>query len=294
MHIPADKLFDTNGQIAHQWSQLVSGKRVEKVPAAAQIKLSQQTTYVKQAITIEENLAAGLYITFTHDSENLIAENVTNIQITPVYQDATVDWSVNDARAFHWSQIYLTWELIAQITGESSQNAKHFFQQRVATETGGSITLAVTTDLIQDLKAVLEHQGRNLAFTGKLYSILFQTIEHIQVSNHLANCENCQKKLFSSQNLLETNFKLTTKSLAKSVGLTCTAIELGFPIITGMTLTEYQIETAVRKAMAKQTSCTTVDLAKLITAETGLAQADVEKACVKRFGVMSHQLGSMQ
>ena len=294
MYIPADKLFDTNGQIAHQWSQLVAGKRTEKTPAAAPIKLSQQSTFVKQAITIEENVASGLYITFTHDSENLIAENVTNIQITPVYQDATVDWSVNEARAFHWSQVYLTWALLAQITGESEHNAKHFFQQRVASETGGSITLVATMDLVRDLKALLNQNGKSLAFTGKLYSVLFQTIEHIQISNHLQNCENCQKKLFSSQNLLETNFKLTTPSLAKSVGLSCTAIELGFPIITGMTLTEYQIETAVRKAMAKQTSSTTLDLAKLITAETGLAQADVEKACVKRFGVMSHQLGSMQ
>ncbi len=294
MRISADTLYETNGQIADHWSKFVSGSRHIKAAATASIQLIQQSTYVKQAITIEENLAPGLYLTFTHDEETYTAHNIVSAQVTPVYEAATVDWSVTQKQTFHWSQIYLTWELLAQVTGEQLENVMHFFKQRVAMETGGAFNLTVSSDLVEDLSAVFSQQGSNLAFTGKLYSTLFQVIEHIQVTNHLSQCENCQKKLFSGQNLLEANFKLTAKTLARNVGLTRTALEIGFPIITGMTLTEYQIEAAIRKAMSKQSSDTSLDLAKLITAETGLAQADVEKACVKRFGVMSHQLGSMQ
>ncbi|MBM6550495.1 hypothetical protein [Marinomonas ostreistagni] len=291
MILQASELFDEAGVIVSTCARWLSGYQRVKAPLSG-LKLIQQTLQISQPVTIQEHISAGVYFTFNTAHSEHHTDEVTAIQVQPVFQDSVVDWEVAQPKNFAWIQLFISWEQLATVTGEPVAQAQSFFARHVGQETGASLALPQTQALSKDLHHLLAQEGKQLALIGKLYSVIFQFIEHIQIRSHLAKCEGCQKKLFNSQNLLESDTKYSAQQLAKEVGLTLTALELGFPIIANMTVPEYQIEVAIRKALSQQGSG--VSLAKRINADTGLAKQDIEKACLKRFGVLSHQLGSMQ
>ena len=292
MQIQANELFDDMGSVAQAHCRWLTGSQIVKAPMEG-LTLIQQSINARQPVTIQELISAGIYITFNGESSISKADDVHSIQVLPVYQDTIVDWSVTEMKSFNWVQVFISWEHLAQVTGESIAQAQHFFMRQVSKETGKALDLPKTQALSRDLNSLLGQEGKRLALVGKLYSLVFQLIEHIQVRHHLSQCEGCQKKLFKSQNMLEAGIKTSDADLAQTVGLTLTALELGFVMISGMTLEEYQIEVAIRRALSSRLTHGQ-SLAKQINADTGLAHRDIEKACLKRFGVMSHQLGSMQ
>lgn len=292
MQIQANELFDSVGAVDQAYSQWLTGSQIVKAPMEG-LKLIQQSVRVHQPVTIQEQIDAGVYITFNSTSGIRNADNIETVQVLPVYQDALVDWSATEATSFHWVQIFMSWEQLAQVTGESVSQAQRFFTHQVSNETGKPLDLPKTHALSNDLNSLLSQEGKRLALVGKMYSLVFQLIEHIQVRHHLSQCEGCQKKLYQSQNMLEADVKTSDVTLAHTVGLTLTALEVGFVIIAGMRLEEYQIEVAIRRALSNH-STEGQSLVKRINADTGMPHQDIEKACLKRFGVMSHQLGSMQ
>ena len=291
MILQASELFDETGVIVSTCARWLTGFQRVKAPMSG-LKLIQQSIQVHQPITIQEQVEAGIYFTFNTTQLSDQAGDVIDIQVQPIFEVAEVNWQAQRAKSFSWVQLYISWEQLAAITGESIAQAQRFFLRQVDEEVGTPLLLPQTQALTKDLHHLLGQEGKQLALIGKLYSVIFQFIEHLQIREHLSKCEGCQKKLFNSQNKLESDAKMPMAQLAIEVGLTLTALELGFPIITNMSVHEYQVEVAIRKALAQQGSGQS--LAHRINADTGLATQDIEKACLKRFGVLSHQLGSMQ
>lgn len=294
MQLTANELFNDNGKVAQQWAHFIVGERVIKQPSHG-LRFTRQSTYIQRALTIKQGLKAGVYITLSHTRDTTGTNSIKSIQVTPVYLDTVVNWSAEGEQAFHWSQIFIEWDLLNQVTGELPHKAEHFFERVTSfhTDTGDSLELLPTTAIRSDFTAVLSQESKGLALAGKLYGLIFQIIEHIQINHHLAHCEGCQHKLFKSQNLLESRPKLTSKELARLCGLTQTAIEIGYPLIIGMTLEEYQIEVAIRKALTEAHEHTPKELSHKIEIQTGLDANEIEEACLKRFGVMSHQLSGI-
>ncbi|WP_067214609.1 hypothetical protein [Marinomonas gallaica] len=291
MIVQAIDLFEETGKVSQRYAYWLSGHQQIKQPLSG-LRLVQQQFHIFEPLTIQEHVAAGVYITFNTVSPLNKLQNTTPIQVLPVYEDAQVDWEVTQESKFSWSQIFMTWEQLASITGESIAQVKAFFTRHVSKETGTPKSLTLTRTLSQEFNRLMQRDGKQLALVGKLYNLVLQTIEHIQVQSHIQQCPDCQKKLFESQNIIEADQFASTDDLAEQVGLTHTALELGFAVITGMSIGEYQIEIAFRRALAQPNN--NQSLASRLTADTGWTQQDIEKACLKRFGVMSHQLGSMQ
>ncbi|SBS26244.1 hypothetical protein MAQ5080_00465 [Marinomonas aquimarina] len=291
MIVQASQLFEADGMTDQRYAYWLSGRQQVQKPLP-EVQLIQQQLHVFEPVTIQEQVQAGVYITFnTTGSANKVA-NSTPIQVLPVYEAAQVDWEVSQEAQFNWTQLYISWSQLAAITGENPQQVQAFFKRRVSNDTGTPFSLTLTSALHHEFSLLMKRDSKQLAIVGKIYNIILQTLEHVQIQHHISQCDDCQKKLYASQNALEAEPFNSTDALAKQVGLTQTALELGFSVITGMSIGEYQIEVAFRRALAQPH--TGQSLVNRLTADTGWTQQDIEKACLKRFGVMSHQLGSMQ
>lgn len=290
MILQANDLFDAAGNIKQQHQACLKGFQSVKKPLQG-LHITKQQLDVLSPLTIQEQVAAGVYFTF-----NTLFElgETDSMQVMPVYQSAEVEWHVNEASEYSWTQIYIDWSQLAAITGEDIELVKVFFKRQISHETGANLSLLSTRALIHEFNQLANHAGKHLSTTGKLYSLILQCIENIQIHRHITQCEDCHKKLYAVQNRIEVNTSTPPRinELAAQSGLTPTALEIGFQIITGMSVSEYQIECAFRKALASTDRNET--LAHKLTAEMGWTQQDIEKACLKRFGVMTHQLGSMQ
>lgn len=291
MIVQASQLFEADGMTNQSYAYWLSGRQQVQKPLLG-LHLIQQQLHVFEAVTIQEQVSAGVYITFNTAGTSGKVQSTSPIQVLPVYEDAQVDWEVTHEAQFNWIQLHISWSQLASITGESEQQVQAFFKRHVSNETGTPLTLTLTSALNREFNQLIQREGKQLALVGKLYNVILQTIEHVQIQHHIQQCNDCQKKLYSSQNAIEAEQFSSTDALAKQVGLTQTALELGFTVITGMSIAEYQIEVAFRRAMAQPKNGQS--LANRLTKDTGWTQQDIEKACLKRFGVMSHQLGSMQ
>ena len=291
MILQAKDLFEETGCVNAIYASYLAGQQKLLKPLQ-DLHFIQQQLHDLQPVVIQEQVKAGVYITFDTATIHHKLQEASPVQVLPVYEDALVDWEVTRKTCFSWTQIYIGWDQLAAITGEKVEHVQNFFQRHVSNKTGAPLNLTLTQALANDFNQLIHRQGKQLVLVGKLYDVVLQTVEHIQIQHHISQCDDCQKKLFTAQNQIEANHYLSSEEMAKSIGLTQTALEIGFTAITGMTVGEYQIEVAFRKAMAQPHSG--LSLANRLTADTGWTKQDIEKACLKRFGVMSHQLGSMQ
>lgn len=291
MIVQASKLFEADGSTDQNYAYWLSGRQQIQKPLNG-LQLIQQSLHIFEPVTIQERVQAGLYITFNTVSGPEKLQNTSPIQVLPIYEDAQVDWEVTQQQNFNWVQVFISWEQLASITGETVEHTQMFFKRNLKKPMGSPLSLTLTRALSQEFKALMQREGKQLVLVGKLYSLVLQTIEHVQIQQHISRCEDCQKKLFKCQNNIEKELFESNDALAKEAGLTVTALELGFAVITGMSIAEYQIEVAFRRALAQPNDGQS--LAHRLTADTGWTKQDIEKACLKRFGVMSHQLGSMQ
>lgn len=289
MIVQTSKLFEETGMVSQTYAHWLSGNQQIKQPLLG-LHLLQQQLQIFEPLTIQDQVKAGLYITFNTLGQQGTQQRAAPVQILPIYEDTQVAWEVTHESKFSWHQIYISWEQLSAITSDPITQIKDFFIRRTDKQTG--VSLALTRTLSQTFNDLLQGDGKQLALVGKLYSVSLQAIEQVQIQHHIQQCSECQKKLFNSQNLIEAAPLTSVEDLAEQVGLTSTALELGFIIITGMNLSEYQIEIAFRRALA-QPNCGE-SLVSRLTADTGWTAQDIEKACFKRFGVMSHQLGRMQ
>lgn len=291
MIVQASHLFEADGTTKQSYAYCLSGRQQVQKPLLG-LHLIQQQLHVFEPVTIQERVSAGVYITFNTGGASRKAQGASAAQIIAVYEDTQVDWEVAHEAQFNWLQLYISWHQLAAITGENEQQVKAFFKRYVSNITGTPLTLSLTTVLNHEFSLLTQREGKQLALVGKLYNVILLTLEHLQIQHHIHQCDDCQKKLYNSQNIIEAEQFSSSEALAKQVGLTQTALELGFSVITGMSIAEYQIEVAFRKVLAQPQLGQS--LATRLTTETGWTQQDIEKACLKRFGVMSHQLGSMQ
>lgn len=291
MILQASDLFDETDAIVSRYARWLTGSQRIRTPANG-LTLIEQTITTHQPITIEETVAAGVYFTFTMDQAGHPFDQFDTLQIQPILEASTVQWQVDTPKTFAWIQLYISWEQLATLTRESISQTQRFFLRHTGEDQSRPIQLPNTCALTQDIRHLLQHDGKRLGLIGKLYNVVFDAIEHVQVQRHISRCDGCQQKLFQAQNLLESNTTLSTAQLAHDVDLSVTALELGYVVITQMTLNEYQIEVAIRQALHQTTSG--LSLARRINEGTGMASHDIEKACLKRFGVLSHQLGGMQ
>ncbi|CUB02407.1 hypothetical protein [Marinomonas fungiae] len=291
MIVQASQLFEANGETNQSYAYWLSGHQHVQKPLSG-LHLIQQQLHVFEPVTVQEQVRAGVYITFNTSGALGKLQNASPIQVLAVYENAQVDWEVTHEAQFNWTQLYISWQQLSNITGEGVQQVQAFFIRHVSKETGTPLNLTLTSTLNTEFNRLLEREGKQLALVGKLYNLILQTIEHVQIQQHINQCDECHKKLYACQNAIEAEQFNTADNLAKQVGLTQTALELGFTVITGMSIGEYQIEVAFRRALAQPHNGQT--LANRLTADTGWNKHEIEKACLKRFGVMSHQLGSMQ
>lgn len=291
MIVQANQLFEADGTTAQNYAYWLSGRQQQQKPLEG-LHFTRQQLHVFHPVTIQEQVLAGIYITFNTDEKSKKSQSSSSVQVLSVYEDALVDWEVSHESQFNWTQIFISWPQLAAITGEKIAQVQAFFRRHVSKQTGTPLQLTLTSVLSDEFNLLVDRESKQLALVGKLYNLILQTIEHIQIQQHIQKCEECQTKLYASQNAIEAEQAISAEALAKHVGLTQTALELGFTVITGMSLAEYQIEVAFRRALQRPNDGQT--LVNRLTADTGWTKQDIEKACLKRFGVMSHQLGSMQ
>ncbi|TDO99640.1 helix-turn-helix domain-containing protein [Marinomonas balearica] len=307
MQISINDLFNATGNVQDIWSLSVKGHRhiLHPVPG---VTLLEQSVCASKSVEIVEQAQPGLYLSFyssasTKQKSSLKKHQRANhnndcVQVTYLPKTASGTFPLEIDTSYNLTQIHLTPERCASLTGETEDKILSYFLE-VGDKLGNKgnvITLSNTHQLKEAVRPLLVcafGDSKSISLTGKIYNLFFEILEHLQITKHINACEDCQNKILSGQNLLEVAFSSTrsTKEIAQAVGLNQTAFELGFHHLTGQSTTHYQKHIRVKQAALKIKD--SPEKKSEIVMGSGLSEEEFEETFLKQFGVLSHQYGQI-
>ncbi|ADZ90716.1 hypothetical protein [Marinomonas mediterranea] len=306
MQISIHDLFNAAGNVQDIWSLSVTGHRNTLHPAPG-VTLLEQSICVSRNLEVIEEARPGLYISFysscskTHadtSKQHCDSDNNECVQITYLPRKVEGAFPLNIDTHYHLTQIHLTPERCAALTGEPEDKIMSYFLE-ASDELGNStnvVKLPITEQLKQVIQPVIERKpstSRAISMTGKIYNMFFEIIEHLQIVKHINSCGDCQNKVLNGQNLLEVAFssKHSIERTAQTVGLNQTAFEVGFFYLVGQSISTYKKQIRIKQAALELKNAP--DKKGKIVTDTGLSMEEFEEAFLKQFGILSHHYGQI-
>ncbi|MGO2353363.1 MAG: helix-turn-helix domain-containing protein [Marinomonas foliarum] len=294
MQLNMQDIYDNSGSISKQATPWLSGHK-QRLTLLPNLHLLNQHLSSNADVSIHEEAPAGLYFSFLGTGPIKTVEDIQSVQINYQARAISGDILIKKGEEFSLLQAHISPSLLASVLGETEdQVIQHFVSMRNKLGNEKSvIQLPVTDNTRPALTNILNHKSHSISLAGHLYSLIFTLIEQLQMLSHLSQCEGCQSKLFSAQNLLETPDlnKLDLQNLAHTVGLNTEALAIGFKYLTGKSIESYftlnRIESAALKLRENPAE------KSHIVAQSGFSEAQFEAAFIKYFGVYSHQYGQI-
>ncbi|TYL48223.1 helix-turn-helix domain-containing protein [Marinomonas sp. IMCC 4694] len=290
MQIHMRNVYDGRGEVKKAIQPWLSGhsQRLDLLPG---LQLLKQHLHSKSDVSVCEEAPSSLYFSFVGTGPIHSANDAQSLQIA--YHPRRLNGSFDLPKGYQQStlQICIRPSLLATVLGETeAQLVQHLIKMvETLSNPRGIIELTLTKKSLQLLGSVVSHKGHTISLTGHLYALLFTLIEQLQQLNHLAQCDDCQRKVFHAQNLLEIpiNGALNIKQLAQKVGLNSDTLAIGFAFVVGQSIEDYGTERRIKFAAAQLRQN---PMAKpRILAESGFSEDEFEAAFIEHYGVSSQQ-----
>lgn len=290
MQIDICDVYNNAGGITEEAAPWLSGHK-QLLTLLPNLQLLNQHLSGNTDILIHEEAQPGLYFSFLGTRPIKTIKNIDTIQISYQPKNISGHFFIEKGNEHSLLQARISSAHLAAVLGETEdQIIQHFsaMQDNLRNE-NAVISLPITERITNTIQPILAHEGHSISLAGHLYSLIFTLIEQLQMLNHLSQCEDCQRKLFHAQNLVETpeHDVLDIKHLAQKVGLNTDALAIGFNLIAGQSIESYCTRNRIKFAAAQLRQ----DPASKhhIVAQSGFSEDQFEAAFIKHFGVSSHQ-----
>jgi AraC-like DNA-binding protein len=294
MQISMRDVYDTTGNIQEDVAQWLSGHK-QALALLPNLHWLNQHLSSNTDLSIHEEAQSGLYFSFLGNGPIKSAQDINSVQIA--YQARPISGHFYIAKDEQYSllQARISPAHLAAVLGETEEQIiQHFTNMRdkLGNE-NATIQLPVTGRTRSLIEPILAHKGHSISLAGHLYALIFTLIEQLQMLNHLSQCEDCQRKLFHAQNLIETpqHDALNIQHLAQQVGLNTEALAIGFNLIVGQSIEIYCTRSRIKSAAAKLRQDPSAK--PFIVAQSGFSEDQFEAAFIQHFGVSSHQYGQI-
>ncbi len=290
MHFNMHDIYDKQGQVNSSIRHCLAGHK-KHVALLPNLELIDQHIHSKTVISFNESARKGLYFTLAGKQAIRSVNDVTSVQICYQPRDISGDFVMAENEQRSLLQVHISCEHLAGVLGETEEQIiQHFVAmgEKLAPESG-VINLAFTHKTAKVCQDILDHSGHSISLAGHLYTLIFSLIEQLQMASHLAECPDCQGKLFQAQNLLEVPNQdaFNLAQLAKRVGLNKEALAIGFYQQVGQPIEQYCLNSRIKLAAALLREDPTAK--DHVLAQSGFSEAQFEAAFVQQFGVTSQQ-----
>lgn len=283
-------VYDNTGKTKKEMADSLVGHK-HLVTLLPNLQLLNQHLYSKTDISIHEEAEPGLYFSFLGKAPIKTTGDIDSVQVA--YQTEIVSGHVvmkkNEQRSL--LQIRISPAHLASVLGETEdQIIQHFTLMRDNLGDDNQIIQLPFTEKAADVsQPTLSHQGHSISLAGHLYALIFTLIEQLQMLSHLSKCEDCQRKLYNAQNLIEVwePEALDKKQLSQRIGLNPEALAIGFHLLVGQSIDNYWIQSRIKFAAAQLRQDPTEK--GIIVAQSGFSEDQFEAAFIRHFGVSSHQ-----
>ncbi|MCB5160674.1 AraC family transcriptional regulator [Marinomonas algarum] len=294
MQLHLRDVYSEQGAVKSEFSSWLKGHRRF---SALLPNLSLVNQYLNSHVDllIQEDAPAGLYFSFIGKGPIHSVNDIDSVQISYHPKSIHGQFLVEKNQPKSILQARITPSLLASVLGETEEQIiQHFsgMKEKLGID-NGIIELSVTVNTTRSLIPVLNHQGHAISLAGHIYSLIFGLIEQLQLLSHLSQCNNCQRKLFQAQNLVEMPEHDTPNihRLAQQVGLNTEALEIGFHLITGQSIERYCLHNRIQSAAAKIRQDPSAKTH--ILAQSGFSEDQFEAAFIQHFGIDIHQYGQI-
>ena len=288
MVINLEDVYDQQGNVNDFVADFLSGSKHVRTLMNG-LSITFQTLSAKANLVLSEVAKSGIYISL------LSSETITNVTAFSAWQLSLLEH--NKMGAFEIAkgetktlvQVHMSPEQLANALNEGTESVSAILKQ--STDKLGQnniINLPISSEMQALTAPILQAQKKpSLSLLSQVYSFVFSTLEHIQMLNHLVQCQDCQNRLFQAQNIVEaeTTHTLDEAALAESVGLNLTALELGIYHISGISIQAYidQVKAKLAATLVRQNTLTRSEIA----ARTGVAEDQFDALFLRHFGVPS-------
>lgn len=294
MQISMRDVYDNTGRIKEAVAPWLSGHK-QLLALLPNLHWLNQHLSSNTDLSIQEEAPSGLYFSFLGNGPIKSAQDIHSVQIAYQPKNISGHFFVAKDEQYSLLQARISPAHLAAILGETEdQIIQHFVTMRDKLGNDNAvIQLPVTEKTLNALAPIFAHKGHSISLAGHLYSLIFTLIEQLQILSHLSQCEDCQRKLFHAQNLIETpqHDALNIQHLAQQVGLNTEALTIGFNLIVGQSIESYCTRSRIKSAAAKLRQDPAAKPS--IVAQSGFSEDQFEAAFIQHFGVSSHQYGQI-
>lgn len=289
MQLDMRDVYDNAGNIKEEFTPWLSGHK-KQLALLPSLHLLNQQLNSNTDVSIHEEAQSGIYFSFLGTGQIKTAKDINSVQIS--YHPQNVGGHILMAKGDKHSliQTRISPSHLAAVLGETEDLIiQHFvgMRDKLGNE-NAVIQLPITERTISTMEPILAHKGHSISLAGHLYSLIFTLLEQLQMLSHLSQCEDCQRKLFHAQNLIETpeHDALNIKNLAQQVGLNTEALAIGFNLIVGQSIENYCTQSRIKYAAAQLRKNPTAK--SHILAQSGFSEDQFEAAFFQHYGVSSH------
>jgi AraC-like DNA-binding protein len=294
MQISMRDVYDNTGRIKEEVAPWLSGHK-QLLALLPNLHWLDQHLSSNTDLSIQEEAQLGLYFSFIGNGPIKTAKDINSVQISYQPQNISGHFFIAKGEQYSLLQARISPAHLAAVLGETEEQIiQHFTTMCDRLGNGNSIIqLPVTEKTLNVIAPVISHKGHSISLAGHLYSLIFTLIEQLQMLSHLSQCEDCQRKLFHAQNMIEApqHDALNIQLLAQQVGLNTEALAIGFNLIVGQSIESYCTRSRIKSAAAKLRQDPAAK--PYIVAQSGFSEDQFEAAFIQHFGVSSHQYGQI-
>ncbi|MBJ7554249.1 AraC family transcriptional regulator [Marinomonas spartinae] len=294
MQIDLHHAYNHQGDIQERYASVISGYK-RHIALMPNLELIEQHITCQQDCILSEQAERGLYFTIISDDPIKTTNDIHSISVSYLPKNWSGDFYLTQGDKKSLIQIHILPEQLAHALGETEDQTLLYFSCLFHTLEAQENTLNLpVTDTIKTLwQTILAHTGQNLSLTGHVYACIFTFIEQLKMLKHIAQCNDCQSKIFHAQNLLEVpkNLSLKPQLLAHQVGLNEEALTLGFHYLVGQSISSYSEQRRIQYAaeqLRKNPNAKTS-----IVAGSGFSESQFEAMFIQHFGISSQHYGQI-
>ncbi len=283
-------VYDNTGKTKKEMAGSLTGHK-HLLALLPNLQLLNQHLHSKADISIHEDAQSGLYFSFIGKGPIKTTNDIDSVQIAYQAKSLSGQFTMKKDEQRSLLQIRISPAHLASVLGETEdQIIQHFTSMRDSLgDENQIIQLPFTEKSANVSQPALSHNGHSISLAGHLYALIFTLIEQLQMLSHLSQCEDCQRKLYNAQNLIEVleHEALDIKQLSQKIGLNPEALAIGFYLLVGQSIESYWTHSRIKFAAAQLRQDPTEK--GMIVAQSGFSEDQFEAAFIQHFGVSSHQ-----
>ena len=288
MIINLEDVYDQQGNVNEFVADLISGSKQVRTLMNG-LSITFQSLAAKANLVLSEVAKPGIYISLLSPEKIADVSNLSSWQLSLLESNKMGTFEIAKGETKTLVQVHISRDQLAKALDEDSESVSTILKQSIhKVGQNNIIRLPISTEMQALTAPILQAQNKtSLSLLSQVYSLVFSTLEHIQMLNHLVQCQDCQNRLFQAQNIVEAEATntLDEATLAESVGLNLTALELGIYHISGISIQAYidQIRAKLAAALVRQNTLSRSEMA----ARTGVAEDQFDALFLRHFGVPS-------